>query len=56
MKLTLTFTDQPLEETPKDAIFPTHFEFPDTALELPDCKDQILTLAAHVAQLTEAML
>lgn len=57
MKLTFTFTDTPdLAALSKYDIYKTHFDFPDEALQLPDCEDRLLTIAQQVGELTQACL
>ncbi len=57
MKLTFTFTESPdLKSLTRDDIYQSHFEFPDTALQLLDVKERILAIADLVGQSTGAVL
>src|SRR5260221_2108235 len=57
MKITFTFSDSPnLASMTSDDLCQSHFEFPDTVLQLPDIRDRILTLANLVGQMTKAIL
>ena len=57
MKLTFTFTDEHhLKGLSKYDIYQTHFEFPNEALQLPDCEARLLSISAIVGQLTQATL
>ncbi len=57
MKITFTFSDSAnLASLTSDDLCQSHFEFPDTVLQLPDIRDRILTLANLVGQMTKAIL
>src|SRR6266481_1493071 len=57
MKMTFTFSDTPeLSSLKRGDYLSSHFKFPDEALQRPDCKERILTIAALVGKLTWACL
>lgn len=57
MKLTFTFTDSfDLATVPRDELYYSHFALPDSALQIPDIREQILKIAGLVDQLTQADL
>jgi hypothetical protein len=57
MKLIFTFSDKPnLSELSNIDIFDTHFQFPDEALQLPDCRERVLSIAQSMGQLTRSCL
>ncbi|MEP7285896.1 MAG: hypothetical protein ABI947_09025 [Chloroflexota bacterium] len=57
MKIKFTFTDSPdLPSLTADYRYQSPFEVPDTALQLADCRDRILTIGQLIGQLTHAIL
>lgn len=57
MKLTFTFTDSPdLSSLSRDNLYHSYFELPDTALQTPAAKEQVLAIAGLAGQLTRATL
>ena len=57
MKFTFTFTDSPdLSSLSRDNLYHSYFELPDTALQIPTAKEQVLAIAGLAGQLTRATL
>jgi hypothetical protein len=57
MRLTFIFTDSPdLSTLSRNNLYTSYFDLPETVLQLPDAKEQVLSLAGRVGQLTRAAL
>jgi hypothetical protein len=57
MKVTFIFTDTPdLQVLSHEDQYKSHFEFPDAALKMADCKERIVTIAELVGQLSHAVV
>jgi hypothetical protein len=57
VKVIFTFTDEPdISALPASRRYNSPFELPDTALQVPDFKERVLTIAQAVGQLTQAAL
>lgn len=59
MKLTFTFTDtnsQDISLLPRESLYQSHLQLPDTVQQLPTAKEKILAISELVGQLTKASL
>lgn len=57
MKVIFSFTDEPdITSLPKARIYTSSLQFPDAALQLPDCREKVIELATFVGQASQALL
>jgi|GEM_PF-5585144 len=57
MKITFIYTDTPdVRALPKDDIYTRNFDLPDSALQIPNCRETILQIADTLSKFTSACL